>query len=161
MRHPTLKWWTHISTNSSHYVQLLNDAAVLTDDLFTFNDQKAGLEQIALDAFFSLLPKIHESVRSAVMNVPSDVTNFSQDQMLINKYLSYGVVPSRLVEDELVVRTPTTVSLVNGGFLFYLEKLDLLIERVEGTNKNCLECRANWSRNVESWITKALEDVNN
>jgi hypothetical protein len=160
MREASLDWWKEIEQGSSHYLDLLKDASTLDNNLFTFSDQKGGnLEKIALDAFFKVVDKVHETVRSTFTNVPTGVTEFVRDRQSIQDYLSYGLVPSRLVTD-LGIIIPPTVSLITSSYIFYLESLDLLINRVDGAENNCLECRSHWSGAIEMWTTKALEDVN-
>jgi hypothetical protein len=160
MSHPSLDWWQEISAGQSHYISLLSDASNLNDSIFTFSDNRGGIERLALSGFYSMLNRVHDLARSAISGVPSCLGDFRRDKTLIQDVISVGIVPSRLVEEAASVRIPNTVSLVNAAYLFYLERLDDLIDQVDSTDRNCLHCRSHWSRNVESWTTKALEDVN-
>ncbi len=111
-----------------------------------------------MKAFFSVVGNVSTRVEEVFRNVSTEVKFFDEQQKLIKDYLSYGVVPSRLVSHGAVV-TPSPVALINAAHLFTLQELDKLINRIERTDKDCLECRARWSERVEMWTGKALEDV--
>ncbi len=154
-----LGWWDQIKNGTSHYIALLADAAALKEKDFSFGSQfRPGLEATALKAFFSTVGNVSTRVEEAFRNVSAEVDTFDDQQELIKKYLSYGVVPSRLVSNGKVV-TPSPVALINAAHLFTLQELDKLIDRIEGAKPDCLECRARWSQRVEMWTGKALEDV--
>jgi hypothetical protein len=57
------------------------------------------------------------------------------------------------------VQQPKIVALLNAANLFYLERLDLLIDKISGGQAECLQCRALWAERVEMWTSKALEDI--
>ncbi|MGO9864539.1 MAG: hypothetical protein ACLPLR_13080 [Terriglobales bacterium] len=156
-------WWKKIETSSSHYVRLLLDSAALpvTTTTYKFVTQyqyKPGLEKIALDAFFATANDLSATVKATFAGVPSEADVFENQCPLIEEYLSYGVVPSRLVPEDGAY-SPSIVSLVNSAYLFYVDHLDTLINKIAGARAECLECRSLWAERVEMWTSKALEDV--
>ena len=152
-------WWDKIKGGSSPYITLLADAEGLDQTLFTFVSQyRPGLSAVALAAFFKVVSNVPDTVRNAFVGVSTDVDSFETQQKAIEEYLSFGVVPSRLVSgDEAAL--PSTVALVNSANLFYLERLDVLIARFRGAKTDCVECRALWAERLEMWTSKALEDI--
>jgi hypothetical protein len=159
LRSAGLDWWEKIKTSSSHYIRLLAEAEALPENSFTYaSQQRDDLKAISLAAFFVVVPLISNSLRSTFGTVPSESKSFEDSRASIIEYLSYGIVPSRLVSGD-EVQTPSSVALINSAHLFYLDDLDNLIGRIQGANVDCLECRALWSERVEMWTSKALEDV--
>jgi hypothetical protein len=155
-----LGWWDKIKVGSSHYLRLLLDAEGLDRSSFSFVSQnRRGFESEALSGFFQIVPEIIKAVKDIFSTVPTELDSFETQREAIEEYLSYGVVPSRLVsgEDTLL---PSAVALVNAAHLFYLEHLDRLIGKIHDAKTDCLECRALWAERVEMWTSKALEDLN-
>jgi len=160
LKSPDLGWWDGIKDSPSHYLRLLTDAEALPQSCFTFPVQSAlPRARIALAAFLQIVPEVERAVRETFKGVSSDATAFSEQRVAICKYLSHGVVPSRLVSKD-AVQIPSAVAVVNSAYLFCLDNLDDLIQRIDGADKTCLECRAFWTTRVELWTRKALEDIN-
>jgi hypothetical protein len=76
----------------------------------------------------------------------------------VRTYLSYGVVPSTLVQ-EGKESVPDAVALINAAYLFYLENLPQLMKRIAKQDENNLSHRSRWAERVEMWTLKALEDL--
>ncbi len=90
--------------------------------------------------------------------MPSGTVSFHDQRAVIEKYLSFGVVPSRLVFPDGNVQLPKTVALLNASSLFYLSVWTFFIEKISGGRPDCLECRTLWATR-EMWTRKALEDI--
>jgi len=159
MSAPTIGWWQGISASASEHVLLLRDSAQLLDGSFSLDPQiDRPVYRVALEVFLEVLPKVHVAVRNAFANVSTQVQEFLNQKPLIQKYLGYGVVPSRLV-DGASVWAPSSLALLNAAHLFYLDGFDVLLERIGVSEPRCLECRSLWAQRVEMWTTKALEDI--
>jgi hypothetical protein len=163
-----LGWWDEINKKvedgpkdrPSHYLTLMAEAEGLPKETFKFDSQfKPKLSQIILGTFLQAVGEVSRVVKETFANVPSE-TGFYHDQHgVIEKYLSFGVVPSRLVFPDGTDQSPNIVALLNAANLFYLERLDLLIDQIDDGRPDCLECRAFWAERVEMWTSKALEDI--
>ena len=161
MQDTAIDWWDRINSSSNHYVRLLLDAATIPSTSYNFDTQyKPALAAVALSAFLASVGMISTSVKSTFAGVPTEASLFENQRQLIQEYLSFGVVPSRLVSENAIY-SPSTVALVNAAYMFYLDHLDTLIDKIAGAKAECLECRALWSERVEMWTSKALEDVSN
>jgi hypothetical protein len=108
--------------------------------------------------FFAMVDRVRDAVRSTVSGISSQSSVFYELRGAISEYLSYGVVPSRIVSEGKAI-TPSSVAIVNAAHLFYLEPLDVLLGRIRGSRADCLECRTLWSERVEMWTSEALEGI--
>jgi hypothetical protein len=77
---------------------------------------------------------------------------------LVRIYLSHGVVPSTLVQ-ERKEKSPDAIALINAAYLFYLESLPELMQKIANQDENRLIHRSKWAERVEMWTLKALEDL--
>ena len=70
------------------------------------------------------------------------------------------MVPSTLVQKRKE-RFPDAIALINAAYLFYLESLPELMQRIKGQSEDSLSLslRSKWAERVESWTLKALEDI--
>jgi hypothetical protein len=168
LRCKELGWWEEIKkkakrgskAKASHYLTLMAEAQRLPKETFSFQSQfKPKLNKVVLDTFLMAVGKVSKVVKDAFVGVPSETNSFHDQCSIIEKYLSFGVVPSRLVFPDDTVQSPKVVALLNAANLFYLERLDQLIVKIDGGQPECLECRALWAERVEMWTSKALEDI--
>ena len=83
---------------------------------------------------------------------------FGQLGETVERYLSRGVVPSTLNVDGIVKR-PSEATLINASRRFNLVGLKTLLDNLDSPQSVSARTYAKWSRQVESWILKALEDV--
>jgi hypothetical protein len=163
-----LGWWDEINEKAdekdqpatSHYLTVMAEAEGLPKDAFKFQSQsKPALSQVILETFLLAVGEVSNVVKEAFAGVPSEIGLFHDQRSVIEKYLSFGVVPSRLVFLDGTVQSPNVVSLLNAANLFYLERLDNLIDQIDRQRSDCLECRARWTERIEMWTSKALEDI--
>ena len=168
LKNKELGWWGKIEERSagesedktSHYLTMMADAEQLPNTIFSFESRlKPKLSKPVLAAFFVAVAEVSRVVNEAFIEVPSETESFHAQRDIIEKYLSFGVVPSRLVFPDGSVQSPSIVALLNAANLFYLERLDHLIDRISRAQRDCLECRASWADRVEMWTRKALEDI--
>jgi dCTP deaminase len=87
-------------------------------------------------------------------------THWENQNDLIEKYLEYGVVPSTLIPDKADEPiAPNQIALLNAAYRFYIGSLPRLISRIEkADNKRIADC-SDWSKRLEMWAAKAIEDV--
>ena len=93
----------------------------------------------------------------------SGVHEFGQLRKHVADYLQEGIVPSTIRievgEGESEQAMPNSVALLNCFTCFYLENIEKLMGRVEDQDPNSPEKRVYWIRKLESWTSKALEDI--
>lgn len=165
-----LGWWDKIretaeggsQSQNNHYLNLMSDAEGLPQETFSFQSQikpEPELSKVVLATFFEVVGEVSRIVKETFIDVPSETDSYHDQRSVIEKYLSFGVVPSRLVFPDGTVQSPNAVSLLNAANLFYLERLDLLIDQIDRQRSDCLECRARWTERIEMWTSKALEDI--
>lgn len=159
MSAPAVGWWNEIDNSTSDHVGLLRDSVALQDVAFSLDRQiEYNVYKVALEIFLEVLPQVHVAIKDTFAGVPTLVETFRQQRALIQKYLGYGVVPSRLVDGPNVL-APSSVALLNAAHLFYLDEFDVLLQRIGASNPKCLVCRSLWAQRLEMWTTKALEDI--
>lgn len=166
-----LGWWDKIDVNAkdgpknrtNHYLTLMAEAEALPLSTFTFRSQfKPDLSDVVIDTFFMAVREVSRVVKDTFLGVPTEISSFDgqpSERTMIEKYLSFGVVPSRLVFPNGTIKSPNIVALLNAANFFYIERLDLLINQIDDGRPDCLECRAFWAERVEMWTSKALEDI--
>jgi hypothetical protein len=62
------------------------------------------------------------------------------------------------VEAGSEVRYPGFVAILNASYKFYLESLPALIDRIEESESTSCFDRNVWTKRLESWTMKAIED---
>jgi len=168
LRRKELGWWDEINkkdengrpTRANHYIALMAEAEELPREAFSFRSQfRPNLSDAVLDAFLMAVGEVSTVITETFKGVPAERDVFHDQRELIEKYLSFGIVPSRLVFTEERIQAPKVVALLNAANLFYLEHLDSLIKKISSARPDCLECRALWAERVEMWTSKALEDI--
>lgn len=121
---------------------------------FYADDQTRGPRSLVDTFLDSVVPAIRKLVRKITMDPTSAVKRFELDRRSIEDCLKVGVVPHSNTS-----RQPDPVSIVNCAFCFYLTSLPDVIEQFEGPNaKNDLSFRSLWTRRLEMWTMKAIED---
>lgn len=68
-----------------------------------------------------------------------------------------GIVPSAPTDFENVT-VPDPVAVINAAFCFYLSALPRLMDNLEKQDPKNLEHRSKWTRRLEMWTMKAIED---
>lgn len=92
------KWWQEVGSLPSdrrHQIERL--AATKNDEFRIYLDRKKEAEnQIAMEAFTSLLPEVHDLAKRLTPGPAEATACFVSERMEIQKCLSNGIVPSRL-----------------------------------------------------------------
>jgi len=159
LRASTTSWWPAMTTPPSHYTDLMADAAGLDNAYFSYKDGTPGsVEELAMKYFFDVLDEPIKAINSLFGEPNDQIEPFISQRNTIENYLSFGVVPSRIIVHGRVVN-PTATTLLNASYGFNLTKLDVLLDRLSGVDNDCIACRSYWAERVEMWTSKALEDV--
>ncbi len=165
-------WWEELQKTDSHYVRTLEAADKLDDTNFTFGviepSDKSYNPARVVEIFFGILPSIIDKL-DAITAGDARAAGFQDGAALwkssgklIEEYLKNGVVPSSLIRDNGSEQVfPSPVALINASYRFYadVESIPKLLSSIEGMNCNSIGDLSYWSRRVEMWTTKAIEDV--
>ena len=155
-----LKWWPQIREIDSRHVRVLDALSVLADKEFIGADNAAAP---LVEAFFKVIPEINEQLGKIVGSLDSGAYEFGHLREDVSRYLQEGIVPSTITVQisggGTQQATPSGVALLNCFACFYLEHTEKLMARVEGQNADSAERRVYWIRKLESWTSKALEDI--
>jgi hypothetical protein len=143
----------------NHYTDLLSETLTRGDSEFSYKNAAGGdVEQVALACFFEMLDEPRRALQDIFGEFDPEVRPFSDQCKAVMDYLSFGVVPSRLIIDEAAI-TPSETTLLNAAYGFYLNDMNSLLDRLSKVDRDCIQCRAYWAERIEMLIAKALEDV--
>jgi len=152
-----LKWWPQIHNIDSRYVRVMDLLSALTDNDFI---EAEDTRKLLIDAFFKVIPEINTQLGRIVGGLDTGVHDFVQLREHIAHYLQEGIVPSTItIDGQPQPATPTAVTVLNSFALFYLENIEKLMNRVADENLNSAKRRVHWAKKLESWTSKALEDI--
>lgn len=150
-------WWDHMTGMGSHYVRVLEGAVQVKESQFGFPELASTIPRLdqrkVLGAFFAVVPTVHAEMDQVTVDLKVGTEAWKGSAKDIKLCLRYGIVPSALNQ------LPTPISLLNASYEFYLEELDFLLDKIKGADKSSPFERATWTKRVESWVAKAIEDV--
>jgi len=160
-------WWDTLKEKceGSHYLQTLETAGELSDEEFLIQpvplQSKTGSEKVDVKGLFiEFLQGVLSEVDAATATVPNGAMLWMDAGDLIEKYLVNGTVPSTLIPSEGAKPIiPETVSLLNASYRFYVQSVPNLITKIEGADNSQIGDTSYWSKRVEMWTAKAVEDV--
>jgi hypothetical protein len=146
-------WWNAIATLDASQKRLLESLAGISHKRYTVYPDDAP--KYLISPFrTSIVPAIRQLVACLVPEVASVVDKFIAERDMVERCLSVGVVPHASNSTP-----PDPVSIINSAFCFYLMKLPGVVTEFEGKNKESdVKVRSKWSRKLEGWTLKALED---
>ncbi len=152
-------WWPSMQASPNHYTDLLAHTLNMQDTEFSCKNAATGnVEDVAFACFFEMISEPTKAVQDLFGNSDIEVTQFSNQCASVEGYLSRGVVPSRLIIGKNIV-IPSGTTVLNAAYSFYLNRLNVLLDRLSAVDHDCIQCRAYWAERVEMWTAKALEDV--
>ena len=156
-----LDWWPHLRNIDSRYIRVMDALSALDDDT-SFVDPKDGINKRLVESFLKVLPEVGTLLGKLMGSLDPGVHEFSELYIDIRAYFSEGIVPSTIVSDragnEPVVIRPPGMALLNSFACFYLGDIEKIMNRV-GQKPTSIEQRVYWSKKLESWTSKALEDI--
>lgn len=145
------QWWDAIAhVNAPQKTLLENLAATPRGKYAVYADD---VPKALVSPFLkSIVPAIRELVSQLAPQGTSAVKRFVDERELIEECLSVGVVPH-------ASNPPDPVSIINSAFCFYLTTLPNVVMEFEGAEKeNDVEIRSKWTKKLEGWTIKAIED---
>ncbi|MGO9542840.1 MAG: hypothetical protein ACLPN2_19835 [Terriglobales bacterium] len=170
----SIGWWPEVAQYRSHYIELLEQAALTPTFRFDPKHKEKGhLAGRMLEAFYVTTPEIQNIVRELMVGVDSGLEGYLRYHQSIEQYLSHGVIPSTvMLEKSLLSRSlaavgwgsephgehPGFVPIINAAYKFYLESLPRLLRNIEDADdRSCID-RNHWMTRLEMWTMKAIED---
>jgi hypothetical protein len=154
-------WWPLLDRYGKSYAELIRRLHGLPERKYVFaSEQKPLLARRVLKAFLEIRRHIEGLVRRTFQGREARFRGGAPVECVetVKRYLSWGVVPATLMREGQAFR-PDPVLLINAAYLFQLEDIASLIERVEGEGAENLLQREKWCQRVEQWTLKALEDL--
>lgn len=155
-------WWSLLDeSGGASYVNLIRKLEAVSEGEYAYESKdKPLLAESVLAAFIQLKSRIPVLVSNTLQNAMRSFRgNIDREEIkLVGSYLAHGVVPSTLIEKG-TSRYPDPVVLINGAYLFYLENLPKLMNRIGGQDESNLSHRGKWAERIEMWTLKALEDL--
>jgi hypothetical protein len=110
-----------------------------------------GLITVFLDV---VVPKVRELIREITSTAACSADQFKKDRKTIRDCLLAGVVPHSANDVPL-----HPASIINSAFIFYLTSLPEVIGTFENeTAKLNVEVYSKWTKRLEMWTMKAIED---
>jgi hypothetical protein len=108
-----------------------------------------------VDAFlYDVVPAIRKLVSQVTVRAVARVKKFKQTRGHVEECLRAGVVPSTNT-----ARTLDPLSIINSAFCFYLTSLPEVIREFEKPELwNDVATHSRWTRRLEMWTMKAVED---
>jgi hypothetical protein len=155
------KWMDELSSAKCHYIDLLREIPKIKSTEFSLPTFQLTDASGVSVTFFTVLPTILTELDGITAGVPSGLEDWKKTHIHIEDYLKHGIVPSSLLETgkEPKLVTPSLVSLLNSSYQFYVESLDDLLNNIEGADVANIGIRSEWATKVQTWTSKALEDV--
>jgi hypothetical protein len=153
-------WWSVVRCVKCEHVELIEELATLDEQTYEFvldDGQVAPREFI--DAFLKLLPQVRQEIATTFANTKPAVEVFEKYNNAIQECLLQGIVPSAIFEATKLSAPSESIALLNSAFFFYLTLLEKLISNISNQKPDPIENRGFWTRKLEAWILKALENV--
>jgi hypothetical protein len=154
-------WWPLLDRYGKSYADLIRRLQRIPRGRYVFtSEQKPRLARRVLKAFLAIIPVVEDLVKQTFAGREARFRGGDQVDCVeaIKRYLSWGVVPATLIRSRRAFR-PDPVLLINAAYLFQLEDIALLIERIEPRGVDDLLQQERWCQLVEQWTLKALEDL--
>ncbi len=171
-----LGWWPEVLRYRSHYIRLLEQAALTPTTSARFKPEDSTNNNLAdktLEAFFLTTPQIQDVVQEVMVGVDCGLNAYLRYHGSIEQYLRQGVIPSTvMLGNSLLDRGlaamglapsprrehPEFVSIINAAHKFYLESFPQLVGSIAGADDRSCADRNKWLKRLEAWTMKAIED---
>jgi hypothetical protein len=157
-------WWDLIKDLDSRQCAVLRALVELNSDAFIEAEEAAGGDRAPfVRALVEVMPQVKKQVGNVTEGIDPRLHEYSMLCKPISEYLSNGIVPSSLnvAQPDSALREvhATPITLLNASYRFYLEGVEELMSRIKGQDLSSARDRTAWMKRIESWTTKALEDV--
>ena len=151
-------WWDLVKDIPAEQPQLVSTIANRPSAEYQL-DLDGGLDADCglIPAFLDLLPTVRDSVRGLTGAARGKADEFRCFRDHIEKCLAHGIVPSAPIDSDNVT-VPDPIAVINAAFCFYLSALPKLMGNLENQDPKDLGHRSKWTRRLEMWTMKAIED---
>jgi len=145
-------WWEKISHISPEQKMLVERLADIPSTDYKVDE---GPEYLLAPFLDKVIPAVRALVRQVAPEAAPLAEKFAEERRTIEECLGVGVVPH--------TNPPTAalnpVSIINSAFCFYLTSFPSVVTKFEGENvENNVEIRSKWTKKLEDWTMKAIED---
>jgi len=157
-------WWSLLDRDGRSYAETIRKLQLIPMQDYAFiSDEKPALADKMVPAFLDVLPHIGTFVTKTFQGAEATFHGEQSFRCIdaIQSYLSWGIVPATLIHKGQAFM-PDAVLLINASYLFYLEGVSTLIDRIKRNREeplNDVSQREKWGQRVEQWTLKALEDL--
>lgn len=157
-------WWPLLDRFGGAYASLIRKLRTISPRNYNFHSkEKPSLAPVVMKAFRDIQPYVGRLVARTFQGQEARFHGGQHFECVkaIQKYLGWGVVPATLVNNGRAFY-PDPVLLINAAYLFYLEGIPVLINRIKQKREeraNYISQREKWGKSVEQWTLKALEDL--
>ena len=121
------------------------------------SDQEDLIEKWMLNQIEGLVETVETCVSKKLENVPNPCDDYNRSAAAVMTCLEHGVVPSTARSPEGVKIYPSPTTLLNAGFIFFLDGMEALIKRVK-SKENRIEQRLQYEKRLNEWLAKAIDD---
>jgi hypothetical protein len=143
-------WWDAISHIAPEQKKLVEKLAASHTANYKVDDGPACLLAPFLD---TIIPTIRELVRQVTPKGTAMALRYGDERRIIEECLGAGVVPHN------PPKALSPVSIINSAFCFYLTSFPSIVAEFEGPKaENDVETRSKWTKKLEDWTMKAIED---
>lgn len=147
------EWWDALSHISPDQKRLIERLAAVPRTDYRVTDDEYWPERILSPFLDTVIPAIRELVRLVAPEAIPAAKRFRDERIIIEECLEVGVVPHS------TARPLDPVSIVNSAFCFYLSSFPNIVTNFEGPSaENDVEIRSRWTKKLEDWTMKAIED---
>ncbi len=146
-------WWDAIAHCEPEQKKLLEKLAEIPSTDYRVYSDDSGPKRLMGAFVHSIVPAIEKLVRQVTPRAAPAAKRFVDTRKTIKDCLSVGVVPHN------TSTPPDPVSIINSAFCFYLTALPDIVTTFEGVAaENDVEIRSRWTKKLEDWTMKAIED---
>jgi hypothetical protein len=149
-------WWEAIAHANPEQKGLIEELAAIPRSAYTFYGEGEKPRRKGLvNAFLSLVvPAIRKLIRQVTPEPAPAIARYRTMRETIEACFRVGVVPHTINSKPL-----DPVAIINSAFCFYLTSLPEVIKQFEGAEaENNVEVRGKWTKRLEDWTMKAVED---
>lgn len=154
------KWWPVVKSKKCEHVELIEELASLDVRKYKFLlDDNTEAPREFIGAFLRLLPKVRKEIATTFANTKPPVDVYKKYNNKIQECLLQGIVPSAIFGAGKLSAPSASIALINSAIFFYLTLLSALISKIADQKPNNIEHRSRWTRRLEAWTLKALENI--
>lgn len=152
--------WSNILDLDIEHCDLLKTLAGINDSEYRLVLADASLSGSALiQAFIRILPEVRKLSEECFSHNNQAPARLRDRIEHVYSCLEQGIIPSAAFDEQQPSFLPDMVALTNAAFAFYLEAMSRLIKNIDGETETDVFAIAKWSRQVEMWTLKSIENL--